>query len=57
MQACLNREGCLIFSKLQKHKINLDHVEFQIRQALLKCDESATLINIDNHEKNSFQKI
>ena len=57
MQTCLNREGCLIFSKLQKHKITLDHVENQIRQALLKSDESSTVINIDNHEKNSFQKI
>lgn len=53
MQVALNRDGCLIFSKLQKHKKTLEHVESQIQRAL---HGGAPLVNIDNHQRNSFQK-
>jgi len=54
MQTALNRDGCLIFSKLQKHKKTLEHVEAQIQRALHQ--QNTPLVNVDNHQRNSFQK-
>jgi len=34
MQNALDRDGCLIFSKLQKHKKTLEHVEQQLNRAI-----------------------
>jgi hypothetical protein len=54
MATLLKRDDRLIFSKLQKHMINLTCVEKQIDATLPKAMK---VVNIDNNEKQNFQRI
>jgi hypothetical protein len=50
----LRRDDRLIFSKLQKHILNLIAVEKFIKQVIVASTEQDTILNFANNAKQTF---